>query len=122
MQRKYSRLLETLKDELNGGLRAVGRYNQDQYEVLYARDDIEEAYGTKDMEKIHHEMVLKGLGNQRIESLFNEDTLTCSIYQFEEAVRLHFVKQDYRGYYVSFDYTDDVNPSRVVRECEKIIE
>lgn len=122
MQRKYSRLIETLKDELNGGLRAVGRYNQDQYEVLYARDDVEEAYNTKDMEKIHHEMVLKGLGNQRIESLFNEDTLTCSIYQFEEAVRLHFVKRDYRGYYVSFDYSDDVNPSRVVRECEKIIE
>lgn len=122
MQRKYSRLIELLKDEMNGRLRAVGRYDKDEYEVLFARDDIEEAYSTTDMEKIHHEMVLKGLENQRIESLFHDGDLNCSIYQFDDAVRLHFVYQDYRGYYVSFDFDGEVNPSRIVSKCKEIMD
>lgn len=122
MQRKYSRLIELLKGEMNGRLRAVGRYDKDEYEVLFARDDVESEYSTKDMEKIHHEMVLKGLGNQRVESLFNNDKLDCSIYQFRDTVRLHFVHQDYRGYYVSFDYNEDINPTEIVTKCKEIMD
>ncbi|MDY7081994.1 MAG: hypothetical protein SXQ77_06205, partial [Halobacteria archaeon] len=69
MQRKYNQLVELLKDEIGDDLRAVGKYSKDNYEVLYARDDVEKRYNSGDLEDIHHEMVLKGLGNQRIESL-----------------------------------------------------
>jgi hypothetical protein len=111
-------LVELLKDEVGDKLRAVGRYDREGYEVLYIREDVLEEFSHDDIGEIHHEMVLKGLGNQHIESLFNDEELECSIYQFESSARLHFVKDDYLGYYVSFDYEGDVNPSRIVDECK----
>ncbi|MDY7081993.1 MAG: hypothetical protein SXQ77_06200, partial [Halobacteria archaeon] len=54
---------------------------------------------------------------QYMESLFQDDDLKCSIYQFDNTIRLHFVHQDYRGYYVSFDYSQELDPSEIVKEC-----
>jgi len=114
-------LVDLLKREVGDDLRAVGRYDKEGYDVLYIREDVANEFSQEDIEEIHHEMVLKGLGNQHIESLFNDEVLECSIYQFEDSVRLHFVNDDYLGYYVSFDYDGDVNPSRIVDECKGII-
>ena len=111
-------LLDLLKDEVGDKLRAVGRYDKEGYDALYIRDDVAAEFTQEDIEEIHHDMVLKGLGNQHIESLFNDEELECSIYQFEDSVRLHFVNNDYLGYYVSFDYDGEVNPSRIVDECK----
>ena len=118
MGTEQKELVDVLKDELGGSLRAVGRYDKEGYDVLYIRDDVAEEFSEEDIEDIHHDMVLKGLGNQHIESLFNDEALECSIYQFEDSVRLHFVNDDYLGYYVSFDYNGDVNPSRLVDDCK----
>ena len=122
MGTKQKELVEFLREEVGGSLRAVGRYDKEGYKVLYAREDVVDEFSQEDLEKIHHEMVLKGLGNQHIESLFNDEELECSIYQFENIVRLHFVKEDYRGYYVSFDYAGDLNPSKIVDECKSLLD
>jgi hypothetical protein len=114
-------LVDLLRDEVGDELRAVGRYDKEGYDVLYIREDVAAEFSQEDVEEIHHEMVLKGLGNQHIESLFNDEVLDCSIYQFEDSVRLHFVEDDYLGYYVSFDYDGDTNPSRVVDECKSLV-
>ncbi len=122
MGTKQKELVDLLKDEVGDSLRAVGRYDREGYKVLYARKDVIDEFSQEDIEKIHHEMVLKGLGNQHIESLFHGEELECSIYQFEDAVRLHFVKDDYLGHYVSFDYSGDINPSRIVDKCKSFLE
>lgn len=121
MEEKNERLVGYLKDEVGEGLRAVGRYDRERYHVLYARDDVVEEFDRDDIEEIHHEMVLKGLGYQHIESLFGDEELVCSIYQFETATRLHFVQGDYRGLYVSFDYDGDQNVSEIVDRCKDIV-
>jgi len=121
MGMKQKELVEFLREEVGSNLRAVGKYDKEGYDVLYAREDVVDEFSQEDIQKIHHEMVLKGLGNQHIESLFNDEELECSIYQFESIVRLHFVKEDYRGYYVSFDYSGDTNPSRIVDECKGLL-
>jgi hypothetical protein len=121
MGTKQKELVEFLREEVGSNLRAVGKYDKEGYDVLYAREDVVDEFSQEDIQKIHHEMVLKGLGNQHIESLFNDEELECSIYQFESIVRLHFVKEDYRGYYVSFDYSGGTNPSRIVDECKDLL-
>ncbi|MDZ7689170.1 MAG: hypothetical protein U5J64_10760 [Halobacteriales archaeon] len=122
MGTKQKELVEFLRDEVGDSLRAVGKYDREGYRVLYARDDVVDEFSQEDIEKIHHEMVLKGLGNQHIESLFNDEELECSIYQFESIVRLHFVKEDYLGHYVSFDYSGEINPSRIVDNCKELLQ
>ncbi|MDY6779974.1 MAG: hypothetical protein SV760_05415 [Halobacteria archaeon] len=122
MASKQKGLVEFLKQEVGDKLRAVGKYDKDGYDILYIRDDAADQFSQSDIEDIHHEMVLKGLGNQRIESLFNNDNLDCSIYQFDDKIRLHFVHEDYRGTYVSFDFDGEVNPSKIVEECKQIVE
>jgi hypothetical protein len=82
---------------------------------------VADEFSQEDIEEIHHDMVLKGLGNQHIESLFNDEALECSIYQFDDSVRLHFVNNDYLGYYVSFDYDGEINPSRIVNDCKNLV-
>ncbi|MFB6282736.1 MAG: hypothetical protein ABEK59_02235 [Halobacteria archaeon] len=121
MEGRYERLLDYLENALDGKLRAVGTYTKDGYKAIFIRDDVASEFTMDDIEEIHHEMVLKGLGSQRIESLFNDESLHCSIYQFENTVRLHFVHEDYRGYYVSFDYDRNVNPNKIVEECKNIV-
>jgi len=122
MGTKQKELVEFLRSEVGDSLRAVGKYDREGYRVLYARDDVVDEFSQEDIEKIHHEMVLKGLGNQHIESLFNDEELECSIYQFENIVRLHFVKEDYLGHYVSFDYSGEINPSRIVDRCKELLQ
>lgn len=121
VQGENEELVDYLRGELDDDLRAVGRYDREGYDPLFIRDDVIEEYATEDIEEIHHEMVLKGLGNQHLETLFKGDDLDCSIYQFEDKVRLHFVRGDYRGLYVSFDWHGDVNPSRIVDRCKSIM-
>lgn len=121
MGAEQKQLVDFLKEEVGDRLRAVGRYDKDGYDVMYIREDVIEEFSHDDIEEIHHEMVLKGLGNQHIEALFNDENLDCSIYQFETTVRLHFVMEDYRGYYVSFDYDGDTNPSRIVDKCKGML-
>lgn len=122
MEAAYEDLVDYLQDAVGDSLRAVGRYDQEGYDVLYIREDVAQEYSSADIEQIHHEMVLKGLGNQHIESLFKQEALSCSIYQFEDTARLHFVHQDYRGFYVSIDLDDDVNPSKIAAKCQDIVE
>ncbi|MFW5929553.1 MAG: hypothetical protein ACOCT0_03950, partial [Halobacteriota archaeon] len=62
------RLVSYLESEVGDALRAVGRYDRDGYEVLYIRRDVAEEYDADDIEQIHHEMILKGLGNQHLET------------------------------------------------------
>ncbi len=121
MGTKQKDLVDLLKDEVGDRLRAVGEYDKDDYYVLYIREDVAEEFTQEDIGEIHHEMVLKGLGNQHIESLFDDEPLECSIYQFKSIARLHFVKEDYLGYYVSFDYDGNVNPSKIVDECKELL-
>lgn len=121
MQEENEQLLEYLRESLGDSLRAVGRYDKEGYDPIYLREDVVDAYDSEDIEEIHHEMVLKGLGNQHLETLFKGDDLDCSIYQFEDKVRLHFVRGDYRGLYVSFDWNGSVNPSKIVERCKAII-
>ncbi len=122
MSRDYNRLVEYLKEEIGEELRAVGSYDQDGYYTIYFRDDVAEEFSKDDIEKIHHEMVLKGLGNQHIESLFNDEELNCSIYIFDSVIRLHFVYEDYRGCYISFDFDDRIDTSEIVNGCRSIIQ
>lgn len=121
MEVEYESLVEYLRDEVGEKLRAVGRYDEDGYEILHIRDDVAQEFSEADIEQIHHEMVLKGLGNQHIESLFNDEPLNCAIYQFASSVRLHFVHEDYRGVYVSIDYDGDINPSRIAERCRDLV-
>ena len=118
----YENLLSYLEGELGDRVRAVGTYTEDGYNAIYVRDDVSEEFTRDEIEEIHHEMVLKGLGSQRIEALFNDESLNCSIYQFENIVRLHFVHEDYRGYYVSFDYNPGTNTHKIVERCREIVE
>jgi hypothetical protein len=121
MGTRQKELVDLLREEVGDSLRAVGRYDEEGYDVLFIREDVADEFSQEDIEEIHHDMVLKGLGNQHIESLFNDEALECSIYQFEDSVRLHFVNDDYLGYYVSFDYDGDTNPSRIVDECKDLV-
>lgn len=121
MGAEQKQLVDFLKKEVGDRLRAVGRYNKEGYDAMYIREDVAKEFSQQDIEEIHHEMVLKGLGNQHIEALFNDENLACSIYQFETSVRLHFVTEDYRGYYVSFDYDSEINPSKIVDDCKGMI-
>lgn len=101
-------LVDALHDELGGSLRVVAEYTRDGYDVHHAREDVRERVATL-ADGVHTDLVLQGVGRDRLEELFGDD-LTCSMHRFEETTAFHFVGDgsDYEGLFVSVDSDADV--------------
>jgi len=92
------------------GLRLVLRYDGDEHEVVYVRDDVTEMYSPEELEEKVKQLIVEGLGDPPTQEqfrLFGE--MTAVVRQFEQAVVLHFPVNEFSGVAVTFD--SEVAPS-----------
>jgi hypothetical protein len=112
-------LVGELRDEIGEAVRVVARYNRDGYDALYVRDDVQgrvDTYG----DDVHNDLVLQGVGKERLEDLFGDD-LVCSIHRFEELTAFRFVDgdTDFEGLFVSVDSDANVPLATFSDICQR---
>lgn len=110
--------IEALQSVVGNDLRAVITYKGDVFTEHYVRPDIDADYADEEIQAFIDDLSMQGLSRNHLESLFNTGSLHCTVLGFEEALMFHFVQDDYRGLFVTYDRTADSNISQLIQLCE----
>lgn len=112
-------LLDHLGVEAGDNLRSVAMYGPESYRLLFIREDVQQQYLETEIDRIHEEMILEGIGTDYLENLFKAGDLTCSTHVFENGVMMHLVGEDHHGLFISFDSDPDVSILDVANRCKE---
>lgn len=111
-------LVQKLHEEAGDSLRSVSRYEEDTYEKLFLRENVDAIYSEDEFEEIFEDLRLEGWGRDTLEDLFNAGDLECSVYGFEQAMMFHFVTSDFKGALVTYDRDAGVDTEEFIRVCK----
>lgn len=111
-------LVDALQDEAGDALRSVTYYDEESYEMLFLRDDVDAIYSAEELDEVFDDLRLEGWGRERLEDLFNAGDLECSIYGFEDAMMFHFVTNDFKGVFLTYDRAAAVDVEDFIDACK----
>lgn len=110
-------LVERLQTRAGDALRCVATYDQNGYDVVYAREDVSGRIGQLAGD-VHSDIVLQEVGREHLENLFEAGSLHCSMHRFDDLTAFHFPEAEYRGLFVSIDSEADVPLASFADDCE----
>lgn len=96
-------LTDFLKDRVGDHLRSVLRYDEDGGEFLYLRDDVADQYSEGEMKQVVRDVRLEAVDKPHQESLYSHGSLNCTVRSFDDAVEMHFLRDEKRGTAVALD-------------------
>jgi len=100
-------LIEELREETDASLRLAIRYTADDYEVLFAREDVAESFSPAELETRVETLVMKGLGDPATESaLFDFGTLDSTVRFYGNALVAHFPYREWSGFVFVLDRSE----------------
>lgn len=97
-------------------LRSVAEYREADYELYFVRDDLD--LEVIDVDEIHQNLVLDGMGREYLEDLFDVGDLQCTMHLFDEAQMFHFAFPHNSGLFVSVGADGDVPVRDLVEGCK----
>jgi len=101
------RLVEQLRDETDSALRLAVRYTADDYEVLFAREDVAAQFPGPELAARVETLVMKGLGDPSQEgALFDFGTLDATLRFYGNALVAHVPYREWSGLVFVLDRGD----------------
>ncbi len=100
-----SRLKDYFEERTQENLRSVISYEQEEYEIVYLRDDVTEKYTREQLRDSIDNTRLESMTAPVYDSLYSDDhgELTCLVKCFEHVVELNFVLGDFEGVTIGLD-------------------
>lgn len=100
-------LIDDLREESDASLRLAIQYTADDYEVLFAREDIADQFPGPELEQRVETLVMKGLGDPPQENtLFDFGSLESTVRFYDNALVAHFPYREWSGYVFTLDRTE----------------
>ena len=96
-------LVDELRDDIGDGVRMVLVYGETEYDHAYLRDDIDDEYTETDLEGLRREIIVFGLGKERIGDVTHVGELRHVIYDTEDAFSIQVPLGKHEGVFVSVD-------------------
>ncbi|AUV84469.1 hypothetical protein C2R22_23265 (plasmid) [Salinigranum rubrum] len=96
-------LVTFLQHELGPQLRSVAYYEENEREILYARDDVTEQYTDEQIEQIFQDLFFETWGRFQQETLYAHGNLNSIVRCFDDAVEMHFPLGELSGVAVAVD-------------------
>jgi len=97
-------LVERYRTITPDGLRLAIRYEGDEHEVVYAREDVVDTVSPEEFEEKVKQLAIEGHSDPPVQDSFREyGTMKTVVRQFENAVVLHFPIDEFTGLAVSVD-------------------
>jgi hypothetical protein len=114
------RFTDHLCDRLGDDLRSVGWYTDDEYEVVYARDDVIDQYSDEDVAEVFRDLGIESLEKGMLEEMYEHGRLNCTIRCFEGAIEMHFVANRGEGLAVALEPAAFVAHETFIGECMRL--
>jgi hypothetical protein len=67
---------------------------------------------------LHDDLILQGIGRDRLEDVFDAGSLHCSMHRFDDLAAFHFVAGAFSGLFVSVDADADVSLGSFADTCK----
>jgi hypothetical protein len=113
-------IVTDLRDAAGDAVRVVATYDENGYSLVHCRDDV--AARTQDRApEVHEDLVLQGVGRERLEDLFEAGDLHCSVHRFDDLTAFHFLADEYEGLFVSIDADVDVPLASFAETCRSYL-
>jgi len=97
-------LLERYRAVAPEGLRLAIRYEGDDHEVMYIRDDVTEMYSPEELEEKVKQLIVEGLSDPPTQEQYRLfGSMDVVVRRFERAIVLHFPVDEFTGLAVTFD-------------------
>ncbi|WP_115865694.1 DUF7522 family protein [Halorussus litoreus] len=96
-------LTEFLREYVGDHLRSVIRYDEDDSEVLFVRDDVADEYTDDDVVQVVRDVRLEAVEKPHQESLYAHGQLNATVRCFDDAVEMHFAHDETSGIAVALD-------------------
>lgn len=122
--RLTGRLETFFKEETGGSLRSIIKYEMDNRELTYIRDDVAEQYSTEEVEDAIDDSRMESLSAPMYEGIYSEDhgDITCLVKCFENVVEMNFVLDDGVGSVVALDAEALDGSYGLVSQAREIVE
>jgi hypothetical protein len=97
-------LIDAILEESGETLRLAARYDRDDYEVVYARDDVTDGFSEPELTSRIETFVMQGLGEpEQEQSLYDFGALDATLRWYDEAVVAHIPVGEWTGLVFTFD-------------------
>ena len=100
-------LIDALREQSESSLRLAVRYTADEYEVLFAREDVIEQFPGPELDERVESLVMKGLGDPPQEATFFDfGALDATMRFYDNAMVAHFPYREWSGFVFTLDRTE----------------
>lgn len=117
--------LETFfKEETGGNLRSIIKYEMDERELTYIRDDVAEQYSPEELEEAIDDSRMESWSAPMYKGIYSEGhgDITCMVKCFENVVEMNFVLDDGVGSVVALDVEALERSHGLVSQAREIVE
>lgn len=122
-QHVASRLREFFEEQTDEELRSIVRYDRNDIEIEYIRNDVAGEYNDEELKKAIDESRLDSLHAPLYEHSFSKDhgDLQCMVTCFEDVIEMNFVIDDGVGAAVAVDATAMDDTHGFISEARNIV-
>jgi GGDEF domain-containing protein len=104
MDDQVRELIDAILDDSDETLRLVARYDGDEFEVVYAREDVTAGFTEPELAGRVKTFVMQGLGEpDQEQSLYDFGRLEATVRWYDEAVVAHLPVDEWSGLVFTFD-------------------
>lgn len=112
-------LVDDCRQKAGTALLGVGYYEDADYEMVYARADLDERYPAERVDEIARDMVLEGLADDHHEQLlYDFGKLSATVRSFESGVTVHVPLGERRGLGLGLDDASFALAGALVDRCQ----
>ena len=115
----HNRLITYLRDHVDSSLRGVSVYDQDDYDIIYIRDDLRSKRVRSEVDQMIDR--LRQETRAREQRSFPFGGLTGTLRSFEDAMVMHFPHTQDRGTLITLESEVGRDLNTFMHECEKRI-
>lgn len=121
--RMVSRLREFFEARANDDLRSIVKYEQEDYDIVYLRDDVADMYSEAEIEAAVDDARMESLTTPLYEDTFSpaHGELTCMVKCFENVVEMNFALSDGVGAAVAVDAEAMSGAHGLIAEAREIV-
>ncbi|NHN58633.1 MULTISPECIES: hypothetical protein [Halorussus] len=96
-------LTEFLRERVGDHMRSVLTYDDEGAELLYVRDDVADQYTDEEMARVADDVRLEAVAKHHQEDLYRHGELNATVRCFDDAVEMHFPRDETSGTAVALD-------------------
>lgn len=116
-EKPSGRLTDFLENRAGDHLRSVLRYDADEKNVVHVRDDVADEYSDDEVAAVMQDLRLEAIEKSYQENLYDHGGLNCTVRCFDDAIELHFPRDETAGTVVALDADVLEAEATFVGEC-----